>query len=111
MTDKPLKASRGEPLRDLRLEGAAARPDAPKVEFPCDYSLKIVGDAEADFRERMLEIVERHAPGVDHARVRVVDSRNGKFQSVRLTITATGQDQLETLFAALKATGRVHMVL
>lgn len=85
--------------------------DAPKVEFPCDYSLKIVGDASHDFRDTVIDIVEIHAPGVDRRRVTVVDSRNGKYQSVRLTITATGQEQLEALFASLKATGRVHMVL
>ncbi|EPC03510.1 hypothetical protein L861_18400 [Litchfieldella anticariensis FP35 = DSM 16096] len=85
--------------------------EAPKVEFPCDYPLKIVGDAADDFRDVVVDIVETHAPGIDRNRVSVVDSRNGKFQSVRVTITATGHAQLEALFASLKATGRVHMVL
>lgn len=85
--------------------------EAPKLEFPCDYSLKIVGDAAEDFRDVVIDIVDYHAPGVDKRQVAVVDSRNGKFQSVRVTITATGHAQLEALFASLKATGRVHMVL
>ncbi|MFC3286301.1 HP0495 family protein [Litchfieldella rifensis] len=85
--------------------------EAPKVEFPCDYSLKIVGDAATDFRDAIIDVVESHAPGIDHSSISVVDSRNGKFQSVRVTITATGKPQLEALFASLKATGRVHMVL
>lgn len=103
MTDKP--------LRDLRTETSPAPDEAPRVEFPCDYSLKIVGDAADDFQDAVVQVVEIHAPGFDRQSVAVVDSRNGKFQSVRLTITATGKPQLEALFAELKATGRVHMVL
>ena len=56
-------------------------------------------------------MIEEHAPGLDRRTVNAVDSRNGKFRSVRVTITATGHDQLQALFASLKATGRVHMVL
>ncbi|SDM71626.1 hypothetical protein SAMN05192555_1189 [Franzmannia pantelleriensis] len=100
-----------KPLRDLRLDTPATSAPAPRVEFPCDYSLKIVGDAADDFHDTVVEVVETHAPGFDRKSVRVVDSRNGKFQSVRLTIIATGKPQLEALFAELKATGRVHMVL
>lgn len=103
MTDKS--------LRDLRVSGPQAAPDAPKVEFPCDYPIKIVGDAAPDFKASVLDVVEAYAPGVDRGSVKVVDSRNGKFQSVRVTITATGEDQLRELFTALKATGRVHMVV
>ncbi|GHA92270.1 HP0495 family protein [Modicisalibacter luteus] len=103
MTDKS--------LRDLRMSGSPSAPQAPKVEFPCDYPIKIVGDAAHDFQTVVIDVVEAHSPGFDRESVRVVDSRNGKFQSVRVTITATGNDQLRALFASLKATGRVHMVL
>ncbi|MCG7599099.1 DUF493 domain-containing protein [Halomonas sp. McH1-25] len=103
MTDKS--------LRDLRMSGSSSAPKAPKVEFPCDYPIKIVGDAVHDFQATVIDVVEAHAPGFDRESVSVVDSRNGKFQSVRVTITATGNDQLRALFASLKATGRVHMVL
>lgn len=103
MTDKS--------LRDLRVSTASPTPEAPKVEFPCDYPIKIVGDAAPDFKAAVLDVVEAHAPGFDRDAVGLVDSRNGKFQSVRVTITATGEEQLRTLFTALKATGRVHMVL
>ena len=102
MTDKS--------LRDMRVSDSSPS-EAPKIEFPCDYPIKIVGDAAPDFKVAVLDVVESHAPGFDRERVGIVDSRNGKFQSVRVTITATGDDQLRALFASLKATGRVHMVL
>jgi putative lipoic acid-binding regulatory protein len=43
--------------------------------------------------------------------MQVVDSRNGRFQSVRVVIRATGEQHIKELFEALKATGRVHMVV
>ena len=52
-----------------------------------------------------------HAPDFDETTLEVVDSRNGRFQSVRVTIVATGEQQLSQLFNELKATGRVHMVV
>lgn len=97
-------------LRDMRVSDSPL-PEAPKIEFPCDYPIKIVGDGAPDFKVAVLDVVELHAPGFDRDAVGIVDSRNGKFQSVRVTITATGDDQLRALFASLKATGRVHMVL
>lgn len=86
-------------------------PDAPTIEFPCQYPIKVIGTAGEGFTDMVLEIVERHAPGVDANSVEVMDSKNGRFLSVRLIMTATGAEQLQALHVELKATGRVHMVL
>ncbi|RUR30568.1 HP0495 family protein [Vreelandella nanhaiensis] len=95
-------------FRDLREPVA---PEAPKITFPCDYSLKVVGDAAEDFPACVCQIVVRHAPDFDESTLQVVDSRTGRFQSVRITIRATGEQQISQLFDELKATGRVHMVV
>ena len=86
-------------------------PQAPKIEFPCQYPIKVIGTAGDDFAEVICEVVERHAPSIDTTTIDVKDSKNGRFLSLRLVIIATGQDQLEALHRDLKATGRVHMVL
>ncbi len=86
-------------------------PKAPKIEFPCDYLIKVIGDSAPDFVEFVLTVVERHAPGVSEQDVLVKDSKGGRFASVNLTIVATGEAQLKAMFEELKASGRVHMVL
>lgn len=86
-------------------------PQAPKIEFPCQYPIKVIGTAGDDFAEVICQVVEKHAPGVDTTTVEIKDSKNGRFLSLRVVITATGQEQLEALHRDLKATGRVHMVL
>ncbi|MBZ2167206.1 YbeD family protein [Marinobacter sp. F4216] len=88
-----------------------SEPKAPKIEFPCDYVIKVIGNAAPDFTDFVVEVVERHAPGIDESRISVNESSKGRFSSVQLTIVATGEPQLKALFEELKASGRVHMVL
>ncbi|KEQ19282.1 HP0495 family protein [Endozoicomonas numazuensis] len=84
--------------------------EAPKIEFPCDYEIRIVGNAAPDFQEVVCAIVKQHAPEYD-GNFRLKESRTGKYTSVMVTIIATGEPQLKAIFEALKATGRVQMVL
>lgn len=86
-------------------------PEAPRIEFPCDYPVKVMGENADDFVELVVEIGRRHAPELDEARVNVRTSRSDRWVSVTMTIRATGEPQLRALFEDLKATGRTQMVL
>lgn len=88
-----------------------SEPKPPKIEFPCDYTIKVIGTSAPDFTEFVVEVVEQHAPGLSKADISVTDSSKGRFSSVQLKILATGEEQLKALFDDLKASGRVHMVL
>ena len=85
--------------------------EPPRIEFPCDYPIAVVGAAAGDFRALVEEIVGRHDAGFAREQTTVQMSGGGRFMSVRLTIVATGPAQLQALFEELKGTGRVHMVL
>lgn len=86
--------------------------DKPVIEFPCEnYPVRVMGDSGASFRQFVLDVFERHAPGFDRGRVQVKPSRNGRFESVCVFITATGTPQLENLFTNLKQNPAVKMVL
>ncbi|PMR77055.1 HP0495 family protein [Billgrantia endophytica] len=99
-------------LRDLRKAATVESPSSPPtITFPCDYPIKVVGDAAEDFAAVVCQVVSRHDTTFDATTLEVVESRNARFQSVRLTMRATGELQLKALFDELKATGRVHMVV
>ncbi len=85
--------------------------EPPKIEFPCDYPIKVMGRSSGDFERVVFATVEAHAPGFDRDRVQVRDSRKGTFISLTIFITATGQPQLESLHQELLDTGLVQMVL
>jgi putative lipoic acid-binding regulatory protein len=82
------------------------------IEFPCErYPIKVIGDAGEGFTALVIDILKRHAPDLDESTLVLRDSRNGKYQTVQLSITATGIEQLQDINSDLRATGRVHMVL
>ncbi len=103
-----MKKGPQQTFRDMRDPVA---PEAPKITYPCDYPLKVVGDAAEDFPACVCQVVVRHAPDFDESTMQVVESRTGRFQSVRISIQATSEAQISQLFDDLKATGRVHMVV
>ncbi len=83
----------------------------PKIEFPCDYPIKILGRSCDHFKGTVLEIVEEHSPDYDRTSVVMKDSSKGTFVSMTVTIIATGQPQLEALHSDLKNSGVVTMVM
>ena len=89
----------------------SGHPEAPKIEFPCAYPLKIVGNAADDFHVFVAEILEKHTGESFHERIEIVHSSKGRFVSARVTITATGIEQLQAIFEDFKASGRIHTVL
>ena len=86
-------------------------PEAPKIEFPCDYPIKAIGDNGGDFQQLVVDTVRKFAPDLDESRIVLNPSSKGKFVSVRFFIQATGEKQLESIHKALLATGRVKMVM
>jgi putative lipoic acid-binding regulatory protein len=85
--------------------------EPPKIEFPCDYPVKVLGRSTEDFQLRIIEVFERHAPGYASDSVSVRLSGKGTFSALTITITATGPEQLEALHQDLLATGIVSMVI
>lgn len=85
--------------------------DPPKIEFPCDYPIKVLGRSSEALESIVFEVLERHAPGFDQQTITVNASSKGTFTSLTITITATGADQLEALHQDLLATGHVKMVI
>ncbi|MCY1454251.1 hypothetical protein D9M71_713030 [compost metagenome] len=71
----------------------------------------MIGDSGEGFADLVIDIILRHAPDLDAATLVVRDSRNGRFLSVQVLITATSVEQLQSIHVDLRATGRVHMVL
>jgi putative lipoic acid-binding regulatory protein len=82
-----------------------------QIEFPCAYPIKIMGLDENEFAASVIAIVRRHDPGVRDEHISYRPSRNGKYLSVNITITAAGPAHIQAIFEDLKASGRVSMVL
>jgi putative lipoic acid-binding regulatory protein len=68
------------------------------IEFPCSFPIKMMGRNAPGFRETACKLVEKHVGVVDDNAVQESLSRNERFVSVTVTITATSQDQLDNIY-------------
>lgn len=85
--------------------------EKPQIEFPCQYPIKVLGDASPQLLEHLLYVMDRHAPGYQDSDITSRESSKGKWQSITVMITATGKHQLDAIFADLKTSPLVKMVL
>lgn len=82
-----------------------------RIEFPCQYPIKIIGETDETASSQIIEVVCRHAPEVTPDQISTRESRNGNYQSIRVDIIATGESQLKALHGDLMALASVRMVL
>ena len=85
--------------------------DQSTIEFPCEYPIKIIGDRDPASIADILAVVRTYAPEVTPDQISIRQSRKGNYESVRVTIVATGEEQLKALHADLVALTSVRLVL
>jgi len=84
----------------------------PKIEFPCvDYPIKIVGDAGDELQVHVARVFSRHVDNFDVETISVRESSQGRYQSITVSINATGETQLKAIFEDLKLSEAVKIVL
>lgn len=85
--------------------------DETRLNFPCDYPIKVVGDVRADFHEEVCQVVARHDPTMTSERISQKTSRKGNFVSISFMLLAESEQQLSDLFDDLKQIESVRLVL
>lgn len=85
--------------------------EGPKIEFPCQYSIRVMGEKSPEFTDTVIKIIQKHAPELKTDTGKGRDSKKGRFMSVHVFIQATGKEQLQAIFDDLKAYPAVKMVL
>jgi len=85
--------------------------DESLLQFPCDFPIKIMGAGGSDFRPLVVNMVRRHAPDLDEARITLRESRAGRYQSVTVVVRACDRGQLDAIYQDLSGHPRVKMVL
>jgi putative lipoic acid-binding regulatory protein len=81
------------------------------LQFPCDFPVKIMGAATAEFSATVLAIVVRHAPEFDLQTIESRPSRAGNYLSLTCTVRAVSQTQLDALYRELSSHPLVKVAL
>jgi putative lipoic acid-binding regulatory protein len=88
-------------------------PDLPPlVDYPCQYEYKVIGRAGSDFQEWVLGLF-RGVLGetMDRAKVEVILSGQGRFESVRVTVLLVSEEQRVAVYTALSNQPRIVFYL
>ncbi|GAB1233181.1 YbeD family protein [Ferrigenium sp. UT5] len=88
-----------------------SEPKESLIDYPCDFPLKIFGEAQQGFAQAMAAVVQAHAPDFDAARLTLRASSNARYLCLTCTIRATSREQLDNLYRDLSSHPLVKMVL
>jgi len=83
----------------------------PKLVFPCEFPLKVIGINDDDFGSFAVEVVQRHVPDLDEHSIYLTKSGGGKYLSVSCMFVAQSREQVDDLYRELTASERVKWVL
>jgi uncharacterized protein len=81
------------------------------LEFPCDFPVKIMGEATDDFRSLVLGIVTRHFGSLTADRIEERPSTNGKYLSLTCTVRAHSKAEIDALYRELTSCSKVLVAL
>lgn len=85
--------------------------EPPRLQFPCEYPIKVVARTVPDLRQVLDEVFARLAGPGALDRVSERPSGQGNFVSVTYVIEAQSEAQISALFQQLKLCESVMMVL
>ncbi len=87
--------------------GQCGVPARPTLDYPLDYTFKIMGHAGDDFAEYARRIVARVVGDAPPERVRVRASAQGKYHSVSVPVRLASEEQRRAVYQALYDDARV----
>jgi hypothetical protein len=85
--------------------------DATLFEFPCDFPIKIMGQATDEFRSLALGIVTRHFGPLVEGTIEERPSRGGRYLGLTITVRAESKAQLDALYLELTSCRQVLVAL
>ncbi len=85
--------------------------DNTPLEFPCRFPVKAMVRRSDGAQKAVLEVVEQHVEISRSDDVRVRPSRNGKYESITVTVNVDSREHLERIYAEIQALDVVVMML
>jgi putative lipoic acid-binding regulatory protein len=81
------------------------------LEFPCEFPIKAMVRSSAEARAEVLEVVAGHVSFDPELDVRRRASRNGRFESVTISVRVDSRQQLERIYIDVRKLDAVVMML
>ena len=85
--------------------------DETLFEFPCDFPIKIMGQATDEFRSLALGIVSRHFGTLAEDSIEERPSSGGRYLGLTITVRAESKAQLDAVYTELTTCRQVLVAL
>ena len=83
----------------------------PKISFPCNYPIRVIGVSNEAFRRQVLDVFQKFDAGVDKDKLSYRPSSGGTYESIQVQFFAQSEGQLQALFEQLKRIPGIKMVI
>lgn len=81
------------------------------IEFPCDFPIKVMGEARPDFAETIVAAIQKLLPDFHAGRTEMRASSGGRYISLTCWVYVTSKPQLDDIYRMLTAHPMVRVVL
>lgn len=81
------------------------------IEFPCQFPIKVMGNAHPEFEKNILETVRQHAPDTEPHHITTRQSSKGNYTGATVKVNVDNQEQLDNIYRDLTAHKLVKVVL
>lgn len=81
------------------------------LQFPCDFIVKVMGEATPEFEQKTMLIAKRHSTAVHVEKTTKRHSKNGNYVSITLLVHFENRAQMDALYLELRETPEVLMAL
>ena len=81
------------------------------IEFPCDFAIKVMGEAKESFSESVIKIIKKHYIHFNATKIEMKGSSNGKYISLTCNVYVTSQNQLDKMYIDLSKSPMTNFVL
>ncbi|ABE50764.1 HP0495 family protein [Methylobacillus flagellatus] len=81
------------------------------IDFPCDFPIKVMGEAHEEFANLIMAVIQQHLPEFDATRIEMRASTGGKYVSLTCTVLVHSKPQLDDIYRSLTSHPKVKYVL
>lgn len=81
------------------------------LEFPCQYTLKVIGRTSKDFEAEAVRIVREHFPNLGEGAISLKQSKESNYLALSISLWVEDKPSLDALYEALSQSPHTIFVL
>lgn len=81
------------------------------IEYPCDFTIKIIGTKSSTFEEEIRQIIYKHFANGRAIEITTKNSKQNNYLAISATVHAKSQEDLDALYMELTKHPDAKMVL